>query len=419
MKNLILTSIFIAGAIFFVSGQDLEPNSVKLKVKQKAGKFKYNYLPEFSNYSENKNYQIKLTDVTGQEYITRSDLGKDVQVKLKLSYIENLIEKKSDGHFLIEIKRTKSSLDNVSTTQYPTGKPTPETTYGYELVHNDEYKVTMKDIKGGGGVIYDTTLVVNTKSYFPKDYNASLKIRNKNSLPRYYNDFIYKNVPKDYIKENEGEYEAMKIKEDKDVTEKYYDYTFNNPFPEVTTVSVPLSKAVNGNIHLLFVGKVSRSWDTKVIWLYAVKAKDEAYNEINLAIESFQQGMDAINDNYKNKIYTNFHAENAYAKMDAAYTTFNKFSDDKYILALQEKVQKEYKYAMDFNTFFTALATSRYDEANEILSQIQSEASKQPNSGLKRSDAQKTLALMEPYISILKREQQLYDAHKEQYGFYK
>jgi hypothetical protein len=299
------------------------------------------------------------------------------------------------------------------------GRVTPETTYGYEINHSDKFEVSITDVKGGDGVIFDTTFSVKSNTYFPKDYNAALKIKNKNSVAHYYNEFIYKNVPKEFIKENKEVYEAMKIQEDKDVTEKYYDYTFNNNFLSPSAVFIPLGKIINEDIQPLFVGKVSRAWDTKTIWLYDVKAKDEAYDEINLAVESFQEAMDAMKDNYKNKIYNNFHAENVFTKMEAAYTTFSKFSSEKYITPLKEDVHKEYQYAMDFNTFFTAFATSRYDEANKILSQLQKEVDNQSSSGLRRSDAEKTLALMEPYASILKREQGLFNMHKELYNFYK
>lgn len=421
MKNIILATLIFVGSNLSVNGQDLPPNSVKLKVKSSGEKFRYNLLPELMKYSDYKTYELKLSDVNGKEYITKADLPNDVQVKLSMTYIDNLNQVKSGGNFLVDIKRTSSSLDAVSDYKYSTGGDTPIDLYGYEINHNDKFHVTLTDVKGGDGIIFDTTITVKSITHFPKDYDASLKIKNQNSVAHYYNEYIYKNIPNEFKKEKAKEYEAMKIKSSQDATDKYYDYTFNNINESSNAVFVTLTKDINGEIRDLFNGLVSRTWDPIVLWVYDVKTKESAYTDVNIAVESVKEAISVMNENYKNKIYNNFHAENVYPKMDDAYKIFNKYREEKYILPLKEDVQNEFKYSMDLNTFFTAFATSRYDEANQILSQIQKEAKSHPSTGLgfKHSDAEKALTAMEPFIPILKREQQLFDIHKEFYNYYK
>ena len=407
MKKTILASMMVLSSGLFVFAQDLAPNSVKLKVKGSGEKIRYNILPELTQYSDYKSYELKIKDVSGKEYKASTEMTQNAQIKLSLTYIENIRNTQTEGDFIINVVRTHSSLDNISENSYSSGGETPINYYGYQLDHNDKFHVTITDNKGGSGVFYDTTITVLSTTEFPKDYDSQLKIKSKGSVLTYYKKHFAKNTPE------------VSIESIADAKSKYFDYSFNHTGEVSSGVITPLSKVINKEVRELFEGLFSRSWTNLSPWLFDVKTKEVAYAEINVGRERASEGFSALNENYKNEIYNNFHEESVFVKMEEAYQIFNKYRSDKYVLPLNGDVQEEYKYAMTFNTFVMAFATSRYDEAKQIVEELKVEIRKNPSSGLRRSEAEKIMAVIQPFIPFLHREQRLFETHKELYNYYK
>lgn len=404
MKKTIIASIMMLSTGLFTFAQDLAPNSVKLKIKSSNGVFQYSYLPELSGYTEYESYSVTLIDVDGKEYKTRTNIGLKPDVSFAMYYLENLRHDVSDGDFHINMTRTNASIEKLTKKEYSANTENSPKRFGFTIEHKDEYTISIIDAKGGKGVIYDTTLTVYGKSLFPKDYNEKIHFNNEGLALKGLDEFIYNSGKKDFD-----------IKTSADLINKH-----NSDKPQDPQfVKVALYAVVNNGIKEELRGVISQGWLFKKFVIFDVKTKEGAYEKINEANELVNEGLKLMKQNWKDEIVTNFHDEKVFKLMDQAYLIYDKFRDDKYATAVEEDSQDLFKIGMEINTFFTAIATSRYDEARNILKNIERFMEGISGTNLSRTEIRDVEYSISTLVPILEREERLFEIHKELYNFYK
>ena len=404
MKKTIIASIMMLSLGFFTFSQDLAPNSVKLKIKSSNGVFQYSYLPDLSGYTEYENYSVTLLDVNGKEYTTRTNIGLKPDVSFAMYYLENLRHVVSEGDFHINMTRTNASIEKLTKKEYSSNTENSTKRFGFTIEHKDEYTISIIDAKGGKGVIYDTTITVLGKSLFPKDYNEKVHFNNEGLALKGLDEFIYNSGSKDFD-----------IKTSADLINKH-----NSDKPQDPQfIKVALSTVINNGVKDELRGLISQGWLFQKFVIFDVKTKEEAYEKINEANDLVNEGLKLMKQNWKDEIVTNFHDEKVFKLMDQAYLIYAKYRDDKYTKAVEEDSQDLFKIGMEINTFFTAIATSRYDEANDILKDIEIFMEGISGTNLKRTEIRDVEYSISTLIPILEREQRLFEKHKDLYNFYK
>jgi len=404
MKKTILASIMMLSTGLFTFAQDLAPNSVKLKVKSSNGLFQYSYLPEYPEYSEYEDYSVTLKDVDGKEYTTRTNIGEKRDVPFAMYYLENLTHEVSDGDFHINITRLDTRIEKLTKKEYSSGGDNPTKLFGYTIEHKDKYAISIIDAKGDKGVIYDTTLTILGKSLFPKDYNEKLHFSNEGLALKGLDQFMYNTDSKDFD-----------IKKTSDLIKKHNSGKTQDP----QFVKKTLYILINGDLKHKLRGTISQGWYLKRIDVFEVKTKEKVYEEINEAASLVNEAIKIMKQNYKDDVVTNFHDEKIFLMMDQAYIMLEKYRDKKYIKALTEDVQDLFEIGMNINIFFTAISTSRFDEANNILKDIKVFMEGVSDTNLKRTELRDINHSIDVMVFILEREQRLFEKHKDIYNFYK
>lgn len=388
----------------FAFAQDLTPNSVKLKVKSSNGLFQYSYLPVYPEYSEYEDYSVTLKDVDGKEYTTRTNIGEKRDVPFSMYYLENLTHVVSDGDFHINITRLDTRIEKLTKKEYSSGGDNATKRFGYTIEHKDKYAISIIDAKGDKGVIYDTTLTILGKSVFPKDYSEKIHFSNAGLALKGLDQFIYNSPTKD-----------VNIKKTSNVIKKHNSGKRQSPQFAKKTLYI----LINGGVKNKLRGTISQGWYLKRIDVFEVKTKEKAYEEINEAASLVNEAIKIMKQNYKDEVVTNFHDEKVFLMMDQAYMMLEKYRDEKYINALTEDVQDLFEIGMNINIFFTAIATSRFDEANNILKDIKAFMEGVSDTSLKRTELRDVNHSIDVMVFILEREERLFEKHKDIYNFYK